>query len=708
MAQTRASAPLRARPRLATLPRSLRIVVLGALIVTVAGLAGPVAAARIPAASTSQAGTAPAAAPLPEAGIARRLSGEVYGYLPYWEIDSTVDAYLRYDLLTDIALFSVGFTSTGAIATSGTGYPAVTGATAATIVSHAHAAGVRVDLTITSFGYDKNAAFFTNPTAMAAAAAAISGLVQSEGLDGVNLDVESLYNENFAAYGTFVGQLRTALRAWNPAARVSVATNGSISGAGMAIQALANGADRVFIMGYSYRTAGSSPAGSIAPTVRADGDKSLTWTLDTYASKGIPADRILMGLPYYGRSWSTASGALHAATTASLGVFIPSDDIASVPPGTAIQHDPVEGAKWFAIQNPDGTWRQTYFDDPATLRGKYALASGRGLAGVGIWTLGYDRGVAGYWDAISASFATVRLAGSDRYATAAAIAADAFSPGVATAYVATGASFPDALAAAAVAGGSGSPVLLVTAGSIPAATSAQLTRLQPGRIVVVGGPSVVSDGVVAALAAFAPGGAQRVSGADRFATAAALSAATFAPGAPVAYLTSGSGFADAVSAAPAAARDHGPVLLTQADVLPAATIAELQRLAPAGVVIVGGPSVVSDNVVAGLASVLPGTPVFRLSGADRYATSAAVAATFAPGVRAVYAATGLDFPDALAAAAAAGAVGSPIVLSPVGSLPASIQAEILRLNPARAVIAGGYAVISAATEAAIRDAVAAP
>jgi len=702
----RASRP--APPRLHPARSRARLAVLAAVIIGLAGVTRSAEAMPVPAVDSVRDAARTPGAPLPEAGFARRLSGEVYGYLPYWEIDGGTDAYLRYDLLTDIALFSVGFTSTGALDPSGTGYPTVLGSTAATIVDHAHAAGVRVDLTVTSFGFAKNAAFFANPTAMATAATAISGLVQSEGLDGVSLDVEELYNENFAAYGTFVGQLRSALRSWNPAARVSVATNGSVSGAGMAIQALANGADRVFIMGYSYRTAGANPAGSISPIVRADGDKSLTWTLDLYASRGIAADRLLLGLPYYGRSWHTTSGDLHAPTTSSAGVFIPSDDMAAIPPGTAIGHDTLEGTRWFAVLDSAGTWTQTYFDDPVTLRAKYALASARDLAGVGIWALGYDRGVAGYWDAIVASFGTVRMAGADRYATAAAIAADAFAPGVSVAYVATGASFPDALAAAAVAGGVGAPVLLVTAAGIPAATSAALTRLQPARIVVVGGPSVVSDGVLAALATYSPGGAQRVAGADRYATAAALSAASFAPGVPVAYLVAGSGFADAVSAAPAAARDHSPVLLTSTETLPPATTAELIRLAPGRVVIVGGPSVVSDQIVWALDSVLHGTGVFRLSGPDRYSTSAAVAATFNPGVRAIYAATGLDFPDALAAAAAAGAQGSPMVLTAPAALPDVVRAEIVRLNPARAVIAGGISAVSAAAEAAIRDAVAAP
>jgi putative cell wall-binding protein/spore germination protein YaaH len=689
-------------------------VIIVALLVTplVASLVGPltgVASATATRPSAAPAGApAPVAAPLAEEQLARRLSGEVYGFLPYWEIDAETDAYLRYDLLTDIALFSVGFTATGEISTSATGYPYVTGSTAATIVEHAHAAGVRVDLTVTSFGLEKNAAFFTNPTAMATAASAISALAQAEGLDGVNLDVESLYNENFAAYGIFVGQLRAALVSWNPAARVSVATNGSLSGAGMAVQALANGADRVFIMGYNYRTSGTSPAGSISPIARTDDGKSLTWTLDLYASKGVPADRILLGLPYYGRSWHTTTADLHAPTTSSVGVFVPSDDLAAVPPDTVINHDPLEGSRWFAVPDAEGTWTQTYFDDPVTLRAKYALASGRGLAGVGIWTLGYDRGVAGYWDAIIASFGTIRLGGADRYATASLITADAFAPGVEVAYVASGAGFADALAAAAVAGRTRSPLLLVAPTAIPASTAAELARLQPGRIVVVGGPASVSDAVFATLAAMAPGGATRLGGLDRYETAAAISAAAYPDGAPVTYVASGIGFADAVSAAPAAARDGGPVLLTRTDVAPPALLSELARLAPARVVVVGGPASVSDAVVAEMAATLPGATFERLAGLDRYETSSAVAATFAAGAPVVYVASGIGFADALAAAAAAGAQGAPMVLTKTNWLPPTITDQIVRLDPARAIVAGGPASVADLIVEQIREAVAAP
>jgi hypothetical protein len=98
-----------------------------------------------------------------------------------------------------------------------------------------------------------------------------------------------------------------------------------------------------------------------------------------------------------------------------------------------------------------------------------------------------------------------RYAGATRFATAAAVSAGTFAPGVEVAYVASAYNFPDALAGAAAAGTVQGPVLLAAAGlPLDASTAAELTRLQPKRIVVLGGPSVVGDAVLNALTQFVP------------------------------------------------------------------------------------------------------------------------------------------------------------------------------------------------------------
>jgi len=70
------------------------------------------------------------------------------------------------------------------------------------------------------------------------------------------------------------------------------------------------------------------------------------------------------------------------------------------------------------------------------------------------------------------------------------------------AYLVSGQNFPDALSGAAAATKQGGPVLLVTRDSIPAAVKAELDRLNPGNIVIVGGTQAVSAAVATAAGSY--------------------------------------------------------------------------------------------------------------------------------------------------------------------------------------------------------------
>ena len=292
-----------------------------------------------------------------------------------------------------------------------------------------------------------------------------------------------------------------------------------------------------------------------------------------------------------------------------------------------------------------------------------------------------------------------RIAGSDRYTTAAAISAATFPPGVSVAYIATGTRYPDALAGAVSAALAPGPVLLVSGSTIPSAVSTELSRLAPGRIVILGGTSVVPSSVETALAGYTAGTVTRIAGADRYATAAAISAATFAPDVPIAYVATGKKFPDALAGAVVAALGPGPMLLVPGETIPPSVAEELGRLNPARIVVLGGTSVVSAGVEAALAGYTAGT-VTRIAGSDRYATAAAIsAAQFTPGVSVAYIATGDNYPDAMSGAVAAALGPGPVLLGAGGTIPPTVVAELERLKPGRIVILGGVAVVSAGLEA---------
>lgn len=296
----------------------------------------------------------------------------------------------------------------------------------------------------------------------------------------------------------------------------------------------------------------------------------------------------------------------------------------------------------------------------------------------------------------AAAPAVARLAGADRYGTAAAISAATYPGGATRAFVATGENFPDALAGGAAGGYLGAPVLLVTRNGIPQVTRNELARLRPGQIIVLGGTGTVSEAVHTGLVPYSTSGqVARLGGVDRYATAALVSKTWYAPGPPSVFLAVGSGFADALSGAPAAALRSSPLLLVQPNAIPAVTQAELRRLAPQRIFVLGGTGVISAVVAAQLDAYTAG-PVTRLAGSDRYATAAAVARAFWTKAAATYVATGVSFADALAGGAAAGRAKVPMLLVTSSGVPLTIGQELLRLQPYRVNVLGGTGVVSSA------------
>jgi peptidoglycan-N-acetylglucosamine deacetylase len=284
-------------------------------------------------------------------------------------------------------------------------------------------------------------------------------------------------------------------------------------------------------------------------------------------------------------------------------------------------------------------------------------------------------------------FRLERLSGSDRYATAAAVSRRFFPVGVPVVFVVSGATFPDGLAAGPAGARLNGPVLFTHRASLSPATRTEVDRLNPGRIVVVGGTSAVSENVRNQLATLTTGTVTRIPGADRYATAAALSRHAFPSGAVTAYVATGGSFPDALSGGAAAAVQGAPMLLTRATALPDQTRAELERLNPTRIMVLGGTGAVSAAVADQLAAI---APVERVSGADRYQTSLALSRrVFGVDRPGVILATGRSFPDALASGAPTRFTRGPVLLTTGTTFAANTTAELVRLSPTRAYVLGG-------------------
>ncbi|WP_187614852.1 cell wall-binding repeat-containing protein [Microbacterium sp. 1S1] len=301
-----------------------------------------------------------------------------------------------------------------------------------------------------------------------------------------------------------------------------------------------------------------------------------------------------------------------------------------------------------------------------------------------------------------------RQFGADRFETAVRVSESAFPyEGVPVTFIANGMNFPDALAAAAAAGSFGGPVLLTRPNSVSTATVNEVAALKPEYLFAAGGTAVVGDSVLNTLAPYATVSWERAAGSTRYQTAGILS--TLWESTDTVYLANGMNFPDALAGAAAAGHEGAPVLLTKQNALPPETAAYLGYLQPSRLVVLGGSGAVSQAVVnqARLASQGSITSVQRLSGASRYDTAVDISRrTFtAPRVPVVYVASGQNFADALAGAAAAGALGGPVLLTAPTEISDATIAEIERLDPVRVVVLGGPAVVSDAVQERIANAI---
>lgn len=254
---------------------------------------------------------------------------------------------------------------------------------------------------------------------------------------------------------------------------------------------------------------------------------------------------------------------------------------------------------------------------------------------------------------------TQRWGGMNRYDTSVAVSRQ-FQPGVPVVFLASGTVFADSLSGAAAAAQLGGPLLITEPNRLTSVTRTELARLKPKQIVVLGSSGAVSLSVSKAAANIAP--VKRWQGADRYATSRAIVQQAF-DSAPAVFLADGRSFPDGLTAAAAAGTLNAPVILVDGrrGSLPAATMKQIKELGAKRAVLAGGAPVLSAGIANQLSK--SGLTVARYGGSDRYETAAKInAAHFPAGTPISFIASGTAFPDALSAAAYAGAVRAPIFL----------------------------------------------
>ena len=147
------------------------------------------------------------------------------------------------------------------------------------------------------------------------------------------------------------------------------------------IAGLAPSIDAFFVMAYDM----DNPASPSATAPLTGPGFSDTDAIEQFASVA-PTSKIILGVPYYGYDWPTSGPAIGDPAT---GPPTPVSYSQISGSGHTVYWDPTTQTPWTSYQE-NGTWHQTWFDDPTSLALKAASANRFHLRGLGIWALGMD------------------------------------------------------------------------------------------------------------------------------------------------------------------------------------------------------------------------------------------------------------------------------------------------------------------------------
>lgn len=228
--------------------------------------------------------------------------------------------------------------------------------------------------------------------------------IEKYSLDGMNIDLESPIAKNSSDYhllNTMVQKLYKAFKARNSSYQVTIDVAWSadcIDGRCYDYAELAKWSDYLFVMAYDERSQMFD-----GPPCYARSNSALQLNehgIDSYRKLGIPANKLILGLPWYGYDYACISVDNHNRCVISSVPYlgVPCSDAAGSQHDYAaiirdllplskdgLQYNETDQSPYFFYESKSGDVHQVWFDNPKSLSVKYKFAKEHGLRGVGFW-----------------------------------------------------------------------------------------------------------------------------------------------------------------------------------------------------------------------------------------------------------------------------------------------------------------------------------
>jgi len=342
---------------------------------------------------------------------------EVFGFLPYWMLKN--HTYLRYDLLTTIAYFSLHINEQGEFIKIKADGNSELGwlnwkqnSDLQRVISEAKKNNVRVALTVAAQDNNVLEEFLNCSSCWDTLTTTTIIELKDKNISDLNLDFEyqGFPEEKLRAqYTNFVKKITADVHKEIEGSQVSVDTYADAAHKTKLhnVKALADAADILFIMAYDFHRLTSDKTGPIAPLSGAP-DKykyDLTHMLEDYLRFTEP-DKLIMGVAYYGYDWITEDeklGSLRIPGNDNLGYskvsYYGICEYHKENRGEQRHWDEEAQTPWFHYYDvTHNVFRHCHYENGQSLAAKYDFIKNNNLRGVGIWALGYDSKYVELWE----------------------------------------------------------------------------------------------------------------------------------------------------------------------------------------------------------------------------------------------------------------------------------------------------------------------
>ncbi len=350
----------------------------------------------------------------------------VYGFFPYWNLKYSKN--LNIGSLTHFAYFAVDLNSDGSLnkkinlVETEPGWNKLKSKDTEKLLYQSKLLGQKTSIVVTAMEPGIIEGILNSPENKRTAITSIMTIYKDFGFDDINIDFEYVDEGNRVLRESFVGfitDLRFACISYKNHCQIdidifaSAAENPKL----WDLKQLEPVTDKFIIMAYDYYRKSSSQAGPVAPikgkcvsfysAEKNCLDKDII-THISQISKLIPSTKMILGIPFYGYEWQTASDDFLANTYPGTGTLATYQRIQSIFQDSNISS---LSAKWssvtlspYLVYEINNHIFQIHFENAQSLEQKIKLVESANLGGIAIWALGYEGTSLDLWNPIKSLF----------------------------------------------------------------------------------------------------------------------------------------------------------------------------------------------------------------------------------------------------------------------------------------------------------------